>query len=554
MNLLEKIESRSAKVCVIGLGYVGLPLAVEKAKAGYSVIGVDIQKEKVDLVNSGHNYIGDVLEDDLKHLVESGKLKATTDFDIIKDCDVATICVPTPLDKFKQPDVSYIVATSKEVAKRLHKEMLIVLESTTYPGTTEEIVLPILLGSGLKVGTDFYLAFSPERVDPGNKLYKTKNTPKVVGGVTPACTEHAVALYENVLEAPVFAASSPGVAEMEKILENTFRIVNIALINEMAILCDKMHIDIWEVIEAAKTKPYGFMPFYPGAGVGVNCIPIDPFYLTYKASEYDYHTRLIELAGEINDSMAEFVVLNKLMKALNKYGKPLKGSKVLLLGVTYKADIDDMRESPALKVLEELLNYEVDVSYSDPYVPEVRVKRGDSSGHVQKDAFQNDKESHSRDSSCNSRDTSVIPSDTSCNSPDSSCHSRESGNPDTLCHSHENGNIESKKDSGSPINTFEDDKLPSGFPIKDFGNDSCVECGNTQLHDDIGGSVSNEKVFTSQPLSQELLNSLDAVIILAPHSSFDYEMLVNNAKLIIDTKNALSKYKFSNISAEIIKL
>lgn len=494
MNLLDKIENRSAKVCVIGLGYVGLPLAVEKAKAGYSVIGIDVQKEKVNWVNSGHNYIGDVVEDDLKRLVETGKLKATTDFDIIKECDVVTICVPTPLDKFKQPDVSYIVSTAKEILKRLHSEMLIVLESTTYPGTTEEIVLPILSESGLKVGSDFYLAFSPERVDPGNKLYKTKNTPKVVGGVTPACNKHAVALYENVLEAPVFAATSPKVAEMEKILENTFRIVNIALINEMTILCDKMNIDIWEVIEAAKTKPYGFMPFYPGAGVGGHCIPIDPFYLTYKAREYDYHTRLIELAGEINDSMADFVV-QKLMKALNNYGKPLRGSKILLLGMAYKADIDDMRESPAIKVLSELLKYGVDVSYSDPYIPLIRAM-----------------------------DSRKI-------------HSGMTGGVDSRLRGND------RRNEGDDGKSRGDDE-GNGFPKDTFGNDE------KSRGDDEEGIIE----LKSNPLTPELLASYDAVIILAPHSSFDYEMIVGNTKLIIDTKNALSKYKFSNINAEIIKL
>jgi len=523
MNLLEKIVNKIAKVCVIGLGYVGLPLAVEKAKAGYSVIGIDIQKEKIDWVNTGHNYIGDVVEDDLKHLVGCGKLKATTDFDIIKECDVVTICVPTPLDKFKQPDVSYIISTSKEVSKRLHKEMLIVLESTTYPGTTEEIVLPILSKSGLKIGDDFYLAFSPERVDPGNKLYKTKNTPKVVGGVTPVCTKHAVALYENVLEATVFAATSPKVAEMEKILENTFRIVNIALINEMAILCNKMNIDIWEVIEAAKTKPYGFMPFYPGTGVGGHCIPIDPFYLTYKAREYDYHTRLIELAGEINDSMAEFAV-QKLMKALNNYGKPLKGSKILLLGVTYKADIDDIRESPALKVLQELLKYRVDVSYSDPYVPLVKVmdSRKIHSGMTE--------EIHS--------------------GMTKGVDSRFRGNDEVS-----RGNDERK---GRDEEVEYGNSRETGFPIDTFGNDEGDRENNGK-----GGRDDEEEVqggeegiieFESKQLTPELLKAHDAVIILAPHSSFDYEMIAKNAKLIIDTKNTLSRYKFNNIKAEIIKL
>ncbi|HEY8541301.1 MAG TPA: nucleotide sugar dehydrogenase, partial [Pseudothermotoga sp.] len=306
--LKEKILNKSAVVGVIGLGYVGLPLAVEKAKAGFKVIGFDIQKRRVDMVNRGQNYIGDVVTEDLQRFVSEEKLHATNDFDRLRECDVATICVPTPLDKFKQPDLTYIVNTAKDIAKRLHREMLVVLESTTYPGTTEEVVKPILESTGLKCEEDFYLAFSPERVDPGNLIYKTKNTPKVVGGVGKKSTEVARLLYESVLEAPVFVVSSPKEAEMSKILENTFRIVNIALINEMAIVAEKMKINIWEVIEAASTKPFGFMPFYPGPGVGGHCIPIDPFYLTYKAREYDYHTRLIELAGEINDYMPEYVV------------------------------------------------------------------------------------------------------------------------------------------------------------------------------------------------------------------------------------------------------
>lgn len=570
MNLMDKIKTKTATVGVIGLGYVGLPLAVEKARAGFNVVGFDIQKKKVEWVNQGKNYIGDVVDEDLKELVKKGKLRATTDYDEIASCDVVAICVPTPLDKFKQPDLTYIVNTSIEISKRLHPQMLVVLESTTYPGTTEEVVLPILEKSGLKVGKDFYLAFSPERVDPGNKRYKTKNTPKVVGGVTPECTKHAKALYEAVLEAEVFTVSSPKEAEMSKILENTFRIVNIALINEMAIVARKMGINIWEVIEAAATKPFGFMPFYPGPGVGGhclreteyvfirendrvsvttiqklfqkiepreeekiaipstnlevlswdvetgkpvwkkillvtkrkysgsmvhikiqsghtltvtsdhpmvvldgsswrvkpaeglrigdklpavelndirkfdeimpeivlstvskqkdtietirkwknriyeyrfeescnsqlevtdiqreesdefvysievegthtfvttggvvvhNCIPIDPFYLTYKAREYDYHTRLIELAGEINDFMPEYVV-NRLAEMLNERKKCLNGARILVLGVAYKGDVDDIRESPALKVIQHLEKRYAEVLYHDPYIPQ----------------------------------------------------------------------------------------------------------------------------------------------------------------------------------------
>ncbi|MCD3193976.1 nucleotide sugar dehydrogenase [Clostridium botulinum C] len=367
-ELLLKLENKTAKLGVVGLGYVGLPLAVEKAKAGYEVIGFDVQDEKVKLVNEGHNYIGDILDEDLKDLVKAGKLKATTDFSFVAEVDAVAIAVPTPLDKFKQPDVSYVENSTKSIAKYIHRGMLVVLESTTYPGTTEEIVKPILEESGLKCGEDFFLAFSPERVDPGNKQFKTKNTPKVVGGITEDCTEVAAALYSNVLEGDIHKVSSPAVAEMEKILENTFRHINIGLVNEMAILCKKMGIDIWEVIEAAKTKPYGFMAFYPGPGLGGHCIPLDPFYLTYKAREFDYHTRLIETAGEINDFMPEFVVDNA-MKLLNGDKKSLNGSKVLLMGVAYKKDIDDMRESPALKVIEHLEKNGAEVMYNDPYVP-----------------------------------------------------------------------------------------------------------------------------------------------------------------------------------------
>jgi len=369
MTLFEKIKNKDALIGVIGLGYVGLPLAVEKAKAGFNVLGFDIQEKKVKMVNEGKNYIGDVVDRELADLVKIGRLKATIDFDELTKCDVVSICVPTPLNKFKQPDLTFVVNTTKEISKRLHRDMLIILESTTYPGTTEEVVLPILEETGLKVGEDFYLAFSPERVDPGNLIYKTKNTPKVVGGVTKQCTEHAKALYESILEASVFTVSSPKEAEMSKILENTFRIVNIALINEMAMVARRMKINIWEVIEAAATKPFGFMPFYPGPGVGGHCIPIDPFYLTYKAREYDYHTRLIELAGEINDYMPEYVV-ERLIEILNEKRKCLNGSKILLLGVAYKGDIDDLRESPALRVLELLEKYKADVMYYDPYIPE----------------------------------------------------------------------------------------------------------------------------------------------------------------------------------------
>ena len=365
-TLIVKVKMKVAQIGVIGLGYVGLPLAVEKAKAGFKVLGFDIQSSKVEMVNRGENYIGDIIPQDLKDLVVNGHLSATTDFDRLMECDVVAICVPTPLDKFKQPDLSYIVNSAKEIAKRIHKDMLIVLESTTYPGTTEEVVEPILEESGLKVGKDFHLAFSPERVDPGNARFKTHNTPKVVGGCTPECTEIAKTLYSIVLGAEVFTVSSPKEAEATKILENTFRIVNCALANEMAIVYNKMGINIWEVIAAAATKPFGFTPFYPGPGVGGHCIPLDPFYLTYKAREYDYHTRLIELSGEINDNMPEYVV-ERLMEILNEQEKPLKNSKIMLLGIAYKEDIDDLRESPALKVWEELEKKGARVIYHDPY-------------------------------------------------------------------------------------------------------------------------------------------------------------------------------------------
>ena len=368
-ELKKKVDERSAVIAVVGLGYVGLPLAVEKAKAGYRVIGFDVQPKRVDMVNQGINYIGDVVDDELKDIVTKGLLTATADYAEIEKTDAVMICVPTPLDKYHQPDNSYVEGSSKEIAKYLRKGMLVVLESTTYPGTTEEVVMPILQETGLKCGEDFFLAFSPERVDPGNKMYNTKNTPKVVGGVTPNCTKIAATIYRNVLEGDIFEASSPKVAEMEKILENTFRNINIALVNEMAILCEKMGIDIWEVIEAAKTKPYGFMAFYPGPGLGGHCIPIDPFYLTWKAREFDYHTRLIEIAGEINNYMPEFVV-ERTMKILNQHKKSLNGSRVLLLGVAYKKDIDDLRESPALKVIDHLEKNHAEVYYHDTFNPE----------------------------------------------------------------------------------------------------------------------------------------------------------------------------------------
>lgn len=367
-NLKEKILNKTATLGVCGLGYVGLPLAVEKAKAGYKVIGFDVQKEKVELVNSGKNYIGDVVDSDLEKLVKNGMLKATEHFEEVASCDCVCICVPTPLDIHQEPDITYVKSSTESVAKYLHKDMLVVLESTTYPGTTEELLKPILeKTSGLKCGVDFYLAFSPERVDPGNLVYKTKNTPKVVGGCTPTCTDIAATMYECILEAPIHRVSSPAIAEMEKILENTYRNINIGLVNELARLCHKMNISIWEVIDAAKSKPYGFQAFYPGPGLGGHCIPLDPYYLTWKAREYGFHTTLIENSMVINDSQPAYVV-ERAMHILNEYKKAINGAKVLVLGVAYKQDIDDYRESPAIRVIEELNKVGADIKYYDPYI------------------------------------------------------------------------------------------------------------------------------------------------------------------------------------------
>lgn len=367
MKLKEKIQTKQATLGVVGLGYVGLPLAVEKAKAGFVVLGFDVQDEKVAMVNRGENYIGDVVNEDLKAIVESGNLKATTDFAKVASCDCVCIAVPTPLDTHQQPNLSYVKASAESIVPYMHKNMLVVLESTTYPGTTEELLKPILEKSGLVCGVDFYLAFSPERVDPGNLIYKTKNTPKVVGGITPQCTEIAAVMYEMVLEAPVHRVSSPAIAEMEKILENTYRNINIGLVNELAMLCNKMGISIWEVIDAAKTKPYGFQAFYPGPGLGGHCIPLDPYYLSWKAREYGFHTSMIESSMMINDRMPEYTV-ERAMKILNRHKKAMNGAEVLVLGVAYKQDIDDYRESPAIRVIEHLLDQGAEVSYYDPWV------------------------------------------------------------------------------------------------------------------------------------------------------------------------------------------
>lgn len=373
-DVKAKIDDRSLVCGVVGLGYVGLPLAVEKAKAGFKTVGFDVQKEKVDLVNSGHNYIGDVVDSDLSYLVESGMLSATTDFSKICEADFIAICVPTPLDEHQQPDTSYIESSARSVAKNLKLNTMVVLESTTYPGTTEELLKPILEeGSGLKCGKDFYLGFSPERVDPGNLIYKTKNTPKVVGAIGDDALECIASVYEAVLEGGVTRVSSPAIAEMEKILENTYRNVNIGLINELAMLCDRMDIDIWEVVDAAKTKPYGFTAFYPGPGLGGHCIPLDPYYLSWKAREYGFHTSMIESSMMVNDRMPEYCV-DRAARILNKGKKSLNGSKVLVLGVAYKQDIDDYRESPALEVIDILEDRGAAVSYYDPYISSCRHK------------------------------------------------------------------------------------------------------------------------------------------------------------------------------------
>ncbi|MFR9193085.1 MAG: nucleotide sugar dehydrogenase [Anaerovoracaceae bacterium] len=372
-QLLNKIKNKEITVGVVGLGYVGLPLAVEKAKAGFKTIGFDVQKAKVDMVNAGHNYIGDVVDDDLKKIVDDGMLRATTDFSFVKDVDFIAICVPTPLDAHQQPDISYVKSSAENIAKHLTKGTMVVLESTTYPGTTEELLKPILESSGLKCGEDFYLGFSPERVDPGNKQFKTKNTPKVVGAIGDDAREVIAAMYRAVLEGDVYEVSSPAVAEMEKILENTYRNINIGLANEMAMLCHKMGIDYWEVVDAAKTKPYGFQAFYPGPGLGGHCIPLDPYYLSWKAREYGFHTSMIESSMMVNDGMPEYCV-ERAMAILNRHKKALNGSKVLVLGVAYKNDIDDYRESPAIKVIEELKKAGAETDFYDPWISEYKDK------------------------------------------------------------------------------------------------------------------------------------------------------------------------------------
>jgi len=378
--LKEKILKHEALIGVIGLGYVGLPLAVEKGKVGFPVIGFDINAERVGRVNAADNYIGDVLDEDLQNVVRNGLLVATMDFSRLSECDVVIICVPTPLTITRDPDISYIRASTERIVHYLRPGQLITLESTTYPGTTEEVILPLLEKTGLKVGKDFFLAFSPERVDPGNKRFSTKNTSKVVGGMTPVCLEIAYALYVQTI-INVVPVSSPAAAELTKVFENTYRAVNIAMVNELMMLCDRMGIDIWEVVEAAGTKPFGIQTFYPGPGVGGHCIPIDPFYLTWKAREYDFHTRFIELAGEMNVEVSYYVV-NKVVRALNNENKSLKDAKIFILGVAYKKDIDDMRESPALKIMELLRKQGANITYHDPFIPVIE-PHGGSTRHLE---------------------------------------------------------------------------------------------------------------------------------------------------------------------------
>lgn len=372
MDLQTKLENKTAKIGVVGLGYVGLPLAVEFADKGFHVIGIDNNEEKTNLLNNGKNYIEDVQDEKLKNAVDKGFFTATTSYRDVPELDAIYICVPTPFTKNKEPDVSFIIAASEGIAAGLRKDHLIILKSTTFPDTTEGVVQPILEKTGLKVGTDFYLAFSPERIDPGNKKFTTENTPVVVGGVTKKCTELACAVNQQIIT-KVVPVSSPKVAEMEKLLENIFRSVNIALANEMARLCDRMGgIDIWEVVDAAATKPFGYMPFYPGPGIGGHCILIDPYYLSWKAREFDFHTQFIELAAETNENMP-FYVLGLIRRALGNVGVPFHKAKILILGVAFKKDIDDMRESPALKIMEFLRQRGAEhIFYNDPYIPQIR--------------------------------------------------------------------------------------------------------------------------------------------------------------------------------------
>jgi UDP-N-acetyl-D-glucosamine dehydrogenase len=365
-ELLARIEAGTARVGTIGLGYVGLPLSVEFAAAGLGVVGFDLSAEKVAALGRGESYVGDVASERLAPLVAAGRLEATTDFSRLSDCDAVIICVPTPLGKTKDPDLTMVVEATEAIAARLRPGQLVVLESTTYPGTTEELILPRLREGGLRVGEDFFLAFSPERVDPGNRRYNTRNTPKIIGGMTPRCAQVTRALYRRAVDT-VIPVSSPRAAEMVKLLENTFRSVNIGLVNEVALMCDRLGVDVWEVIDAAASKPFGFMPFYPGPGLGGHCIPIDPFYLSWKLRTLNYRARFIELAGEVNSEMPEYVC-ERIASALNDRERSVKGSRVLVLGVAYKRDVDDVRESPALDILKLLEARGARVGFHDPYV------------------------------------------------------------------------------------------------------------------------------------------------------------------------------------------
>ncbi len=369
MKICEKIRSRDARLAVIGLGYVGLPLAVEYVKAGFTVVGIDLDQSKVDRLNAGESYIIDVPTQDVADAVAKGQFTATTDASILADCDSVNICVPTPLSKTQDPDMSYIQSAVDVIAPVLHDGMLVILESTTYPGTCEEVILPRLADTGMTVGEDFHLAFSPERVDPGNPVYQTKNIPKVVGGVTPGCTDAAACLYGEVMDT-VVPVENARVAETVKLLENTFRSVNIGLVNEIALMCHSMDINVWEVIDAASTKPFGFMPFYPGPGLGGHCIPIDPFYLSWKAKQAGSEARFIELAGQVNGSMPRYVT-GLTADALNEQGKAVKGSRILVVGVAYKPDIDDVRESPSLDIMELLAKRGAAISWYDPHVEDL---------------------------------------------------------------------------------------------------------------------------------------------------------------------------------------
>ncbi len=374
LKLEEKISNKSAKIGIVGLGYVGLPLAVAFSEAGFKVLGVDIQQKRVEMVNQGQSYIADVTAERLQAVIANNLLQATTEQTRLRETEAICICVPTPLTKTKDPDLTHVIHESKEVAKYLQRGQLVVLESTTYPGTTRQMVLPILESSKLRGGVDFYLAYSPERVDPGNRKHSIRNTPKIVGGINSESTELARHLYSQVAEM-VVPVSCPEVAEMTKIFENVFRSVNIALVNELAQLCHNMNVSVWEVIDAASTKPFGYMPFYPGPGVGGHCIPLDPYYLASKAREFDFHTRFIELAAEINEHMPYYTV-SRIIEALNTSGKSLKGANVLALGVAYKKDIDDIRESPSLRLIQLLSDKGAKVSYNDPFIPEIKLSQG----------------------------------------------------------------------------------------------------------------------------------------------------------------------------------